>query len=299
MRTRPTLAILPLFLLLGCDKIDDPYPEGEDEAELEGCELQTDGEFPATRIVLIEDYTGHTCGNCPAAALEAEALKDQYGEEVVVAAVHSGYFAEPGSEEEGEPYSTDFRTEAGEEYNDHFNVDNQGLPQGMISRTEWNGDRVLGPSEWSNAVDSLVGDSVDASLQVDLDYNENEGRLCAEVVTRLLNPLEDTLSMNLYLLEDSVIDWQTNYSTGGDPSYPSPDAEEYQHEHVLRAVINGTWGDRVLEGQGSAGEEQRFSYSHGVADEWKVEDLSVIAYIYDENQERVIQAVSRKLEYEP
>ena len=43
------------------------------------------------RAVLIEDYTGQYCVNCPRATEEIERLVEQYGDSVVVAvAIHSG-----------------------------------------------------------------------------------------------------------------------------------------------------------------------------------------------------------------
>jgi hypothetical protein len=46
--------------------------------------------------VLVEDYTGHTCGNCPAAArMLNDTIKPLYGDRLIVLGIHAGYFAEP------------------------------------------------------------------------------------------------------------------------------------------------------------------------------------------------------------
>ena len=48
----------------------------------------------AGRAVLIEDYTGQYCVNCPRATEEIERLVEQYGDSVVIAvAIHSGPFS--------------------------------------------------------------------------------------------------------------------------------------------------------------------------------------------------------------
>lgn len=291
-------AFLLLFGLSSCEKVDQPYQEQEGEGQLtEGCDsLSIPSDHPLTRNVLIEDFTGHTCGNCPGAALEAKNIQDQYPEgRILVAGVHSGYFAEPQQGGSNSKYTTDFRTQAGETYNTHYSVDNQGLPQGLINRKVWNGDRVLSPNEWSTTVDSLVGDSVDVTLQMAVDHDEAGGKVCVDVATRFLAPVLDTLATTVYLLEDSVIDWQKNYSSGGDPSYPSGDVENYQHDHVLRAVINGTWGETVLEGAAGASEEEVLSYGYELKDGWDPDRMSVIAYVYDKGNEEVLQAIEKEL----
>jgi thiol-disulfide isomerase/thioredoxin len=43
-----------------------------------------------TRRVLLEDFTGHTCNNCPAAAVIAEGLQTFYGEDqLILVGVHA------------------------------------------------------------------------------------------------------------------------------------------------------------------------------------------------------------------
>src|SRR5687768_4725486 len=75
--------------LSSCDKVKDPY----------STTLDGGGDTTATvvkvRKVLLEEYTGHRCGNCPPAAVTAQTLKSTYGERLVVMTVHAGFFAEP------------------------------------------------------------------------------------------------------------------------------------------------------------------------------------------------------------
>ena len=70
------------LLLLGCDRIS--------EAE----RLVYEKPEPARRVVLIEDFTGQRCKNCPNAADKIEQLKKEYGEENIIAVgIHSGPLA--------------------------------------------------------------------------------------------------------------------------------------------------------------------------------------------------------------
>src|SRR5204862_7030097 len=95
-----------------------------------------------TRKILIEDYTGFKCGNCPAgASILYNQLKPIYGNDLITIAVHaspSNTFTEPSPPASLPPnapagsYSTDFRTPAGEAWLAFFNV--SANRNGMVSR---------------------------------------------------------------------------------------------------------------------------------------------------------------------
>src|SRR4051812_17310300 len=61
------------------------------------------------RKVLLEDYTGHQCVNCPRAAEAAETLAIQYGNKLVVLANHVSDFANPNKDPNASAYKEDFK----------------------------------------------------------------------------------------------------------------------------------------------------------------------------------------------
>src|SRR4051812_25265537 len=89
------LAVAALFQ--ACDYIIDANPPRKAT-----CKPET-----VFKKILVEDYTGHKCGNCPAAARELARLDSIYPGKVIPMAVHAGYYAgvTPGS---NPPYPTDF-----------------------------------------------------------------------------------------------------------------------------------------------------------------------------------------------
>ena len=72
----------------------------------------------AQRCVLLEDFTGQRCINCPMANDEIHALQEQYGADTVIAvAIHSGPLG----------FHTNAKfvglsTETGDEYYNHWNL---------------------------------------------------------------------------------------------------------------------------------------------------------------------------------
>ena len=85
-----TLTIL-LCAFVSCDKIEGPYITPDESVE-------TNVEFPdidpATvfRKVLIEEYTGHRCTNCPDGHRELASLHERYGDSLVAIGIHAGSF---------------------------------------------------------------------------------------------------------------------------------------------------------------------------------------------------------------
>jgi thiol-disulfide isomerase/thioredoxin len=67
-----------------CDVIEEPFLI-EQEVVSDSCEAFI---FPTqenyVKKVLLEDYTGHTCGNCPRAAEKADELKETYQNQLLV-----------------------------------------------------------------------------------------------------------------------------------------------------------------------------------------------------------------------
>ena len=85
--------------------------------------------------VLIEDYTGHTCPNCPEAARELQAIHDIYGDQIIGMAIHvSKSFARPYHISQAPQFQYDFRTQWGDAWDDFFGISLAGLPRGMINR---------------------------------------------------------------------------------------------------------------------------------------------------------------------
>ena len=98
---RIVLFLSVLIAFSACDKIDsDNFIDGEIIVQPEDID----------RKILIEDFTGHKCQNCPDAAAEIHNIQNTFPNQVVAIAIHAGYFSEPNPPQA--PYlTTDFRTE--------------------------------------------------------------------------------------------------------------------------------------------------------------------------------------------
>ena len=72
----------------------------------------------------------HHCGNCPAAAIVLDTIISDYGKQVVPLNVQAGGFATYFTA----PYTTDFTTSAGTDWDNTFGISAIANPAGIVDR---------------------------------------------------------------------------------------------------------------------------------------------------------------------
>ena len=79
------------------------------------------------KTILLEEFTGWMCTNCPAGSAEATKLQTNYDHKVIVVSIHSGSMADVSS----------YTTKAGEAYWKAFypDGDKTGYPAAIFVRT--------------------------------------------------------------------------------------------------------------------------------------------------------------------
>ena len=124
---RKYLKYLLLISIFSCDKIESPLPEeyGKFDWSLypgDPIDYSYDLVNPETnwgpnnnpKSILLEDYTGHKCTNCPAAAQIAKDLEDDSSKNVIVASVHASQ--DGAFQATDNLFTNNYETEAGNEY---------------------------------------------------------------------------------------------------------------------------------------------------------------------------------------
>lgn len=288
MKNTATAFLLPLFVglcLSSCDKVNDPY-------NTSGPVGGGDTTVVKVRKVLLEDYTGHRCGNCPPAAVTAQTLKTTYGEKLVVMTIHAGFFAEP----KAAPYGYDFRNTVSDDY-DNFFVDGAPNPLGMVNRREYPANNHIKDfGEWGTLVGAALSEAPDAHIEITNLYNTTSRQLSTKVRTEFLNPLTGDYKLAVLLVEDSIVKPQKFY-------YPAPgkDSLTYVHHHVLRdAISNDSWGDLIATGSVAAGDTVSVSLSYDLPLNFKglvprENHCYVVAYVYNATTYEVIQVEEKKI----
>jgi hypothetical protein len=288
-----------LVLFSSCDYVDPPYTETAN-----GNPNTSDTVF---RKILIEDYTGFRCGNCPAAAQTIyNTLHPLYGEELISIGVHaspSSTFTNttpPASLPSGAPsgsFSTDFRTPAGEAWLAFFNV--SANPNGMVSRLDYptNGHVKL-PGAWATAAQSIYHQPAKFKIEITNQYDSTSGNLDCDVKVKVLQAVSGNYNLSVVLTEDSIINWQVWYS------HTPQNEPNYMHRHVLRGSINGTFGDQVFTGSAAVDDSTSNTYSvnlnnitpiNPVNPVLNIDHCHIVAFVFDNTTKEIWQVEEEKV----
>jgi hypothetical protein len=272
-----------IAFFISCDKIDKPYRNVEEVPE---CDTPSFPALTANNIIqkiLLEDYTGHKCNNCPEAQTEANRLKTKMGDTLVLMAVHVGSLAAP--EAAGDcAFSTDFRTEAGNAYLGEFRTTQ--LPTGLINRRMYGTRYTSGYADWKNILDTTSRRTPSIGIQI-IPANNNiaADEMCIFVKTSLFSNVSNNLRLCVLLTENKIISPQ---------QYPTTVDCNYEHNHVLRGAISSAWGNDLTISQN--GDSQIRGYSLSFSGKvWKKENCDIIAFVYDKDSYEILQVEEIKL----
>ncbi|HOW25886.1 MAG TPA: Omp28 family outer membrane lipoprotein [Bacteroidales bacterium] len=279
------LTFIALSFLIACDEVEAPYLIEVGGADTSVCPVP---DFPhihdPVKRVLLEDYTGHTCVNCPTAAKLAHDLKDALGDKLVVIAVHAGFFSWPMAGD----YAADFRTEAGTEWDNLFGISKVGNPNGMVDRVGYSTAHILSPGAWSDKINQQLAREPELVVQVINEYTDTERKLCSHVQVTFLRETLRNLNLSLVITEDEIVAPQKN----NNPDIgTTPDIMDYHHDHLLRGAINTPWGISISTKEIAVEEDTEMlkTYKYVMDAAWDPYKCRVIAFVYDVDTREVLQ----------
>jgi len=285
MKNKLLFGYVMILIVWSCDKIDKPR---ENTTSLVGVNYIEKDNYSVAGFnkVVLEDYTGHTCGNCPRAAEKAEELKNLYKDSLIIIAVHAGSFANPTP-----PYPDDYRTSVGTDWDNFFGVSAAGLPKGLINRNGYpTNSHILSYTQWASKIPVLLRTSPKAILKLKTQYDTVNRVLNVIHNIKFLQALPNDIYLNTVIVEDSVIGKQKDYSV-----YPD-NIDNYVFHYMLRGSLNGSWGNVLKTTPINANDSVSKSINgFYVAPLFKDKQLYVISFIYDNVTKEIIQSAQVKI----
>ena len=273
-----------VFAMSSCNKLKEPYiiESIVSQSDTIALEAADTANFDGKVVVLLEDYTGVKCNNCPAAALIASQLQEQNEGHLVVLGVHPN---NPGNASQQSPSGgfPDFRTDDGKTWNDYFNI--TAYPNGTVNRT----GGVFGAAQWVSAVDAIIGNDAPVRLIVKTEFDDATRDLKLSIHSKFLQDVEsDDVRLTICMMEDNIIGKQRT-NDGID--------ENYVHRHVFRGTADGqTWG-RVLSSAESIAEGSNFitNMKFKLSTNYDADEFYIVAFISDNNTKEVLMAAEAKI----
>lgn len=265
-----------LFLLTvfstGCDNIseDDRYIKVEKPV------------IDNPRNLLILEFTGNSCPNCPTGATIVEQIKEEYAPgRVISVGLHPEgiHYTEPVKSIYTAPLKQDLRCAVATAYYKFYKP--AGFPCAVFNGLQSSLSTSTGL--WMQRAKDALGSSTVMNIDAKSTYDEDSRSLTVDYSVDFLDYVNDQLNVSVWLVENKIMGTQT-----------MPDSKtnlNYEHNNVLRASLNGDWGEEL--GKSFLdGEKKEGTASITLKEDWVADNCDVVVFIYRDDNKEVEQAIS-------
>ncbi len=256
-----TILIAIILIIVSCDKVKnvkDPNAEA----------------IKGNRKVFVEDYTGHKCGNCPAAADTLKYLTKKYPGQVVALAIHAGFFANINA-----TYPTDLRNPTSTAYDNTFGVSLAGNPNGLINRSGFGSANFIKAfTTWEGDVAQMLSSPAKFEIKIRNTFTTSNNNLNTSITVKSLTNNAGIYKLVVLLSEDSIIAEQLDYRLpSGSQLIP-----DYEFNHVLREAVNSSFGDPIFTSGAVANDSAVKAFpNYSINSAYNASKCHIIAYVYD------------------
>lgn len=216
------------------------------------------------RAILIEDFTGQKCINCPTGTEIINSIVETYGEENVIAVgIHSGPLGFAGNSK-----TVGLMTDTGNEYYTRWDKENKMGQPWVIFNRKTSPDSHY--NNWAAMVGTIISEKANLSVKIANAYDAATRTLTTTVGADGVNGTVNG-KLQVWIVEDGVKALQM-----------MPDGKsnkEYIHNHVFRAAVNGTWGEDVTVKEGETTTKQ---YQYVLPETWNADNIAVVAFVYND-----------------
>ena len=224
---------------------------------------------PELKTVVLEEFTGINCPNCPDGHAIAENIRAANPDRVIIVGIHQGSYAQPSA---GQP---DFRTSFGDALANQSAL--TGYPAGTVNRHLFpnyamNNGTAMSRSAWTYAANQILLQQSPVNVGVKSTFEPSSRLLTVEVeVYYTSTPPASNNYINVALLESNVIAYQAGASSN------------YNHKNILRHFLTGQWGDTIQ--NLSSGSFRAKTYTYTVPSTYNINNCDVAVYVAETHQE--------------
>ena len=235
---------------------------------------------PQNKKVVLEEYTGIHCVNCPGGHLIAKQIYDNNPGDAFIIAIHTGSFASPSLLE------PDFRIDPiGSTLANTFGVSFN--PSATINRHLFSGNNSLSmsPSNWATTSAQILTESSPVNVGVQAIVDSTNTLFVDVEVYYTGSQTVTSNKLNVAVVQNNVEGPQSG--SAGNPSAILQNGN-YNHQHMLRYLITGQWGEIINTITPGSFVQRQYIWQlpndiNGV--DLDPTNLSVIAFISEDNDE--------------
>lgn len=280
---RLVFGVIVLFFLNSCEEVGPDICLkncGPQNVLQDTTYIEAQVEAPDVKKVLLEDFTGVRCTNCPQGHSLAKNLETQHPGQIVAVACHSDFLASPYS---GFP---DLRSTAANELSAIFSP--PAKPSALIDRKLFPGETgksyLLG--KWNGYVNTQLQETPPVNLDLSVSYDSASREAIVRMELHYTQALSGSNRFGLFLMEDSINSAQLNGQTIDSP---------YWHMHVLREYLTPVNGIAINESL-VPGRVIIKEFLVNISNAWREEKLTVGLFVSEGGTSTtVLQATKAKI----
>ena len=188
--------------------------------------------------ILVEDFTGVQCVNCPQGHETLKNLEEAHPGRVIGVSIHAGYLSDPLPNSD-----SSFVLTQGLALYDLLGV--SGLPAAAINRVFFPGQgfTIVGSGNWAAKVnEQLTQTQASVNMYLDKQYDATTRQLSIVAELRYPQTIDNNIEhrINVYIAESGIIDPQETTENG-----ETFIIEDYEHNSVLRQMVTFVDGSVV------------------------------------------------------
>ena len=240
--------------------------------------------LPQNKNAVLEIYDGIYCSYCPQGHQIAGEILNNTPNDVVLISIHSGQYAAPAM---GDP---DFRTEYGAALAGQTGLN--GYPAGTVNRHVFPGlqqgvpgNTAMNRAHWQNAVNQTLAEPSPVNIAAEATIDVAAGLLTVNLeFYYTASSSAPTNFLHVALVQNHIAGSQIGGATG----------DFYDHNHVLRHLVTGQWGQAI--GTTTAGYFEGRQYTYALPADIRDIPLEManlrLAVFISEGHQEIINGIS-------
>ena len=218
------------------------------------------------KVVLLEDYTGMQCVNCPDAAAIIDNIHHTFGDNFIAVGLHptSGPYQKPMPGKDG--VMVNLSSDDADAYYKKYSV--KAFPTAMIDRSTFDGSKLLdNKDKWAAYVNQQMTASTPVNLSMESTYDATTRTVTLATDIEFSEAVGETLYLQLWVIENGIIGPQ-----------------------VLRSAINGTWGESLGASFNANQRLETITTTYTLNEAWKAGNCEIVGFVYRASDDVILQA---------
>lgn len=244
---------------------------------------------PPVKVVVLEEFSGVRCVNCPEGHEQSQAIIDANPERVATVVIHAGFLTFPYPES-----NENYVLEEGTFLYEFLDASSLGVPAAAIDRVQFATENTISINDknaWSAKVAEELQKTSPVKLLLHSSYDEATHKISVEVEAIYAEAVTEQHNLTVVLTESGIVDWQLTPDEG--------EKEDYVHNHVFRTALTPISGLRLSVDDTENGDNKETGrtfikvFEKELAENWIAENCEIVAFIHkDETEKEIVQGAT-------